>query len=196
MRDWITAQRALHEMQSRVDADTFEPESYKKQSKTAFSVFWKQFARRYQDRKSTMDKLNAVYNHLAPFHAKQMRDIKAHMIDDWWIGLELSPRYKNDILVWLKTFFKYAHGLDIIEKVPYPMPKAIDIQRDEIEFLTEEEQLSVLYHIPAHDRQIFDFLFLTGVRVNEACGLYRSDVDNDKGVVWIKRTIKRDGSIQ
>jgi len=182
-------------MQSRVAAGTFEPEAYKRQSKTAFSVFWKQFCRRYKGRNATLDKLNSVYKHLAPFHQKQMRDIKAHMVDDWWVGLNLSPRYKNDILVWLKTFFKYAHGLDIIEKVPYPMPKAINIQRDEIDFLTEDEQLSILRHIPDYDRQIFDFLFLTGVRVNESCGLYRADVDWDRGVVWIKRTVKRDGSI-
>jgi integrase len=195
LRDWVTAQRALHEMQSRVEAGTFEPESYKRQSKTAFSVFWDQFTRRYQDRPSTLDKLNAINKHLSPFHSMQMRDIKAHMIDDWWINLDLSPRYKNDILVWFKTFMKYAHGLDIIEKVPYPMPKAIDIQADEICFLTEDEQLLVLDNLPPHDRQIFDFLFLTGVRVNEACGLYRSDVDWDRGVVLIKRTVKRDGSV-
>lgn len=194
LRDWVTAQRALHEMQSQVDAGTFEPERYKKQSKTAFSVFWKQFTRRYKDKPATQDKLRSIYRHLEPFHNKQMRDIKAHMIDAWWTDLALKPRYKNDILIWFKSFMKYASGLEIIDKVPI-MPKTVDVPDSEIEFYTEAEQLRVLTHIPVCDRGILDFLFLTGVRVNEACGLLRSDVDRNRGVVWIQHTVKRDGSI-
>jgi integrase len=194
LRDWVTAQRALHEMQSQVDAGTFEPERYKRQSKTAFKKFWDQFSRKYKDKPSTQDKLRAVRHHLEPFHLKQMRDIKAHNIDAWWTDLDLGPRYKNDILVWLKSFMKYASDLEIIDKVPV-MPRPVDVPETDIEFYTEAEQLTVLDNIPEQDRPIMDFMMLTGVRVNEATALYRVDVKRDRGVIKIQRTVRRDRTI-
>jgi len=194
LRDFVTAQRALHEMQSQVEAGTFEPQIYKRQSKTAFSRFWDQFCRRYKHKPATKDKLRAIGPHLSVFHGYQMRDIKAHMIDAWWTDLELSPSYRNDVLVWLRVFMAYASELDVIEKVPR-MPRPVDVPEMDIDFLTEHEQLKVLELLPAHDRPIMDFLFLTGVRVNEACALRREDVDWERGVVWIRNTVKRDKSI-
>ena len=53
-----------------------------------------------------------------------------------------------------------------------------------VPYLTEEEQLAVLAALPKHDRPIYDFLFLTGVRVNEATGLQRKDTNWDRREQW------------
>jgi integrase len=49
--------------------------------------------------------------------------------------------------------------------------------------------------LPDCDRPIFDFLFLTGCRVNEACALQRNDIRLDTGKVIIQSTVKRDGTV-
>ncbi len=72
--------------------------------------------------------------------------------------------------------------------VKIPVPEVED-------WYTEDMQTAILKAIPEHDRYIYDFLFLTGCRVNEACALQRSDIDLHRGKVIIRNTVKRDGSI-
>ena len=178
---------------------TFDPELYKKQSATAFKAFWERFLRKYEDRVGTYAKLEVIGRlHFAPFHDYQMRDIKGWNIDEWWDLLRekgLSAKYLNDCRGWLLKFFRLACSLDIIEKVP-PFPDPVDEPEPDFDdYLTEEEQLAVLDALPRYDRSIYDFLFLTGVRVNEATGLQRKDTNWDRGVTVIRHTVKRDGSL-
>ena len=89
-----------------------------------------------------------------------------------------------------------ASGIDIVEKVPvFPDSEESDPEPDVVEWLTEEEQLSVLQNIPEYDRSIFDFLFLTGVRVNEATALQRKDTNWKKNITVIRYTVRRDKTL-
>lgn len=200
--DWGHVSATLGEIRSRM-ADHkagkgfFDPSVYKKQSGTAFKSCWEKFTVRYTG--ATHDKIDAIGRlHLSYFTDFQMRDIAAWHIDDWWEETKkknLSTRYLNDILTWLKTFFKHALKLEIIEKVP-AFPDFFSIPSPNVEqWLSEDQQLAILDSIPEHDRPIFDFLFLTGCRVNEATALKRADVDLNAGFITIRHTVKRDGSI-
>jgi integrase len=66
---------------------------------------------------------------------------------------------------------------------------------DVVDWFSEEEQVLILDKIPKHDQAIFDFMFLTGVRVNEGVGLQRKDTQWDRRVTIIRHTVKRDGSL-
>jgi len=183
----------------RSEGKAFDPQTYKRQSKTAFSVSWTKFIDKYNDRPGSRGKLKSIKNHLDYFNEYQMRDIKAYHVDEWWQGLKakgLSGHYSNDILQWLTRFFSEAEKLDIIEKPIKRWPDPAPVPEPEVDaWLSETQQLAILEYLPKHDRPIFDFMFLTGVRVNEATGLQRRDTDWDKHITIIRHTIKRDGSL-
>lgn len=175
----------------------FDPEIYQKQSKTAFKAFWDQFVNKYTD--STKDKISAIgRHHLTYFNEYQMRDISSFHIDAWWDGIKskgVSEAYQNDILTWLKSFFKWAKQVKVIQD-ELVFPKSITIPEPEVdEWLTAQDQDAVFEKISDCDKPIFDWLFMTGCRVNEACGLKRSDTDWKRGVTIIQHTVKRDGSV-
>jgi site-specific recombinase XerD len=201
MCDFNHAAAVMGEIRAEIDRTNgaWDPNIYKKQSKTAFAALWGKFQYKYRERSGTRDKIKAIYkHHLQQFVSFQMRDITTIMIDDWWEALRdktISAHYKNDILQWLHTFFDYALSLDIIERLPH-FPKPEDLPEPQVEdWLSIDEQIRILEEMPAHDRPIYDFLFLTGVRIGEAIVLQRTDIQWNKGVVIITNTIKRDGSI-
>jgi integrase len=185
-------------IRAEIQAGTFDPDIYKRQSSTTFKAFWERFHSKYEGRVGTHDKLKAIGRHFAYFDGFQMRDIRAYHIDEWWTGMQkkgLSAGYLNDCRQWLLRFFKQAVSLDIVEKAPH-FPDPMSEPEATFEgYYTQEEQLKVLDALPKYDRPIFDFLFLTGVRVNEATALQRRDTDYQKGITIIRNTIKRDGSL-
>jgi len=188
----------LGEIRASLVRKSFDPGTYKKQSRTTFKAFWKRFQDRYSG--SSLDKLKSIgKHHMTPFNDLQMRDVAAWTIDEWWTELKcknLAPAYLNDILGWLKSFFRYALDVDVIEKMPKRFPEPLKLPGPEVdEWFSKEDQDRVLDHIPAHDQQIFQFLFITGVRVNEACALQRTDINRKDGIVTIRNTVKRDGTV-
>lgn len=192
------AAAVLGEVRSAIVNKTFSPSTYKKRSKTTFSAFWERFQNRYEG--ASLDKLKSIgRHHTDGLSDLQMRDIATWTIDEWWTGLQkkgLSGAYINDILGWVKAFFQYAVDLDVIERMPKRWPDPLKLPGPEVdEWFSREEQEKVLAHISECDRPIFEFLFITGVRVNEACALRRKDINRKDGVVHIRSTVKRDGSI-
>jgi integrase len=192
------ASSTLGEIRADINRKGFDPAVYKKQSKTLFKTFWERYREGYKDKVGTYAKLKSVGTHLSYFCEMQMRDITPLIISDWWRALresDISIKYRNDILQWLKGLFKDAHRLAVIEDMPRSWPDPETLPEKDIDWLTQDEQLTILNDIPEHDKPIFNFLFLTGVRVNEATGLQRSDIKWDKGCIIIQNTIKRDGSL-
>lgn len=179
----------------------FNPEAHRKQSGTSFKSFWERFLKDFTD--ATFSKVSAIGPYLEYFNDMQMRDITAWHIKEWWRELReaktkkgeiISDAYRHDIRYWFGRFMRDALDYDVIEKVP-KLPDYPKVMDPEIKYLTVEEQAMVFANIPVYDRPIFDFLFITGCRVNEACALQRSDIDRKHGKVVISKTVKRDGSI-
>ena len=184
----------------RANIEHFDPGIYQRQSSTTFAAFWSRFLKKYEkNKKGTHAKLSTIGRlHLDYFEEFQMRDIRGWHIDEWWTLMQekaLSPKYINDCRQWLLRFFRQAIPLEIIERVP-PFPDPLDEpDTDSIDYISEKDQLAVLEALPKYDRPIFDFLFLTGVRVNEATGFQREDNYRDQGYIIIRHTVKRDGSL-
>lgn len=199
---WVHVSATLGEIRSlmarhKIGTGFFEPTAYKQQSGTAFKTFWTEFVERYSG--ATRSKIDTIHKyHYSDFANFQMRDITARHIDAWWQKIKkknLSPRYQIDIMTWLKTFFNHAAKVDVVEKCPtFPAPPLLPAPNVE-KWLTEVQRVEILTALPEYDRPIFDFLFLTGCRVNEAPALRRSDIDFETGSVTIRHTVTRDGSI-
>jgi len=197
VHDFNRANNLLGQIRSEIQTGIFDPEIYKQQSATKLDRFWGYFESKYEKSPGTYAKLSTIReHHLGCLGKHQMRDVRAYHLNEWWRWLrekELSPHYLNDIHQWVKRFFNEAYELDIIEKVPH-FPKRIVDPVQHIEWLTAEEQESVLDHLPKYDRPIYEFLFITGCRVGEAIALQQGDIDLQKGKTVISKTIRRDGT--
>ncbi len=105
----------------------------------------------------------------------------------------LSARYVADIIVLLKTVFKYAQREYNIANPFYNivMPKC---SRPEVRLLTDNEQKKLRAYLNEHNNSInlgITLALAMGLRVGEVCGLMWSDIDLKKRILTVKRTVQR-----
>lgn len=105
----------------------------------------------------------------------------------------LSNRYITDILILMKSVFKYAartyHAINPMEGLA--MPKK---QKAEIRLLTEAEERKLMQIVMGN--QNFTTLGialakLTGLRIGELCALQWGDIDLEKRILTVRKTIQR-----
>lgn len=64
-------------------------------------------------------------------------------------------------------------------------------QRPRQRYFTEDELCRIIGAAPTHYRVLFALLAATGMRIGEAAGLHREDVDLDHGVIYVRRSVYR-----
>ena len=106
---------------------------------------------------------------------------------------ELSPRYVADIMVLIKTVFKYAQREYNIANPFYNivMPKC---SKSEVRLLTGDEQKKLRAYLNEHNNSInlgITLALAMGLRVGEVCGLTWSDIDFKKRILTVNRTVQR-----
>ena len=106
---------------------------------------------------------------------------------------ELSSRYVADIMVLLKTVFKYAQREYSIANPFYniAMPKCT---KPEVRLLTDNEQKKLRAYLNEHNNSIalgITLALAMGLRVGEVCGLMWSDIDFKKRILTVSRTVQR-----
>ena len=102
----------------------------------------------------------------------------------------LSARYVADIMVLLKTVFKYAQREYNIANPFYNivMPKC---SRPEVRLLTDNEQKKLRAYLNEHNNSInlgITLALAMGLRVGEVCGLMWSDIDFKKRILTVNRS--------
>ena len=109
------------------------------------------------------------------------------------INSGLSARYVSDIIVLLKSLFKCA-------KRTYRIPSPLDgivvpkPEKREIRLLTVQEQEKLNLYIGMNFSLISLGVILAngmGLRVGEVCGLKWSDIDLEKRILTVRRTVQR-----
>lgn len=106
----------------------------------------------------------------------------------------LSEKYVSDIAVMLKTFVKYCSRTfgyaNRIENVTLPKSRAVN----EKPLLKSSEQQKLRYAL-IKSNSLSDLGILiasaTGVRIGELCGLKWSDIDFEKSIMTVRRTVQR-----
>ena len=135
--------------------------------------------------------------HILPsFGEKKISDISVNDVYDF-IELKqkdgLSNRYISDIIILMKTFFKYAvrtyHVLNPLDGVSLPKKKTPEIQ-----LLDEPEQKKLQQYISENHNLTTLGIALamsTGIRIGELCGLQWKDIDLEKRILTVRKTVQR-----
>ncbi len=105
----------------------------------------------------------------------------------------LSNRYITDILILMKSVFKYAartyHVINPMEGIF--MPKK---QKAEIRLLTEAEEQKLMQIVMGNQNLTtlgIALAKLTGLRIGELCSLQWEDIDLEKRILTVKKTLQR-----
>ena len=135
--------------------------------------------------------------HILPnFGDKNISDISS---DDVYNFIELkqneglSVRYISDIIILMKSLFRYAVTIyrifNPMDRVSLPKKKA-----SEIELLDESEQKKLQEYVADnHNRTTMGVALSmsTGIRIGELCGLQWQDIDLEKRILTVRKTVQR-----
>ena len=109
------------------------------------------------------------------------------------INSGLSAKYVSDIIIVFKTMAKYSakvHGFrNILADVELPK-----VHRKEAILLTRSQQLQLCRYLQRNLSATSLCILLslyTGLRVGEVCGLMWGDIDFDKSILTVRRTVQR-----
>lgn len=122
--------------------------------------------------------------------------IKPKMIYDFIAKKQkkgLSARYITDILILIKSIFKYAataySAKNPMTGVLMPKKKA-----PEIVLLTDEQQIKLQEYLSMHKNNAtlgVALAMVTGIRIGELCALQWSDIDLEKRILTVRKTMQR-----
>lgn len=105
----------------------------------------------------------------------------------------LSSRYISDILIMIKSVFKYAsktyHFFNPLDGITLPKQ-----QKPEIELLDEKQQGELQQYIaenPSYSTLGVALSMSTGIRIGELCALQWEDIDLEKRILTVRKTMQR-----
>lgn len=195
---WIKAGRTYAE--ARAKKIEIEKEladgTYRSIRKTTFE----EFARSWLDehtklcvRASTFDRYQTIVNkHLLPtFGQHKLTDIAPAKVQKFVADLSkagLSPGTVRLILTILKAIFDHAIKLSYLKVNPAASIKAPRLAYKERVFLTPAE-LKKLIETAGEYKALILFAAMTGARRGEILGLKWGDIDFEKKVVFIRRSV-------
>ena len=112
-------------------------------------------------------------------------------------GSKLSATSTNMMLSVLNLAFEYACDMEYIEENPCARVRRAKVETKKIEAFTVEEQRALEREIAGFDdRRLHGILLClyTGLRIGELLGLTWDDVDFERGVIKITKTVYREKS--
>ena len=168
-------------------------------SKTIADLFheWHQSIQ-HRVKESTMSNYEMKANkHILPiFGDKFVEMLKAEDIYQFISEKQkegLSNRYITDIIILIKTIFKYAvrtyRIFNPLDGIVLPKRK-----KPEIQLLDETEQADLQQYIAENQNQTTLGIALsmsTGIRIGELCALQWKDIDLEKRILTISKTMQR-----
>ena len=110
-------------------------------------------------------------------------------------GEKLSATSTNMMLRVLNLAFEYACDMEYVEENPCVRVRRTKAETKKIEAFTVEEQRAIESEIArSGDRRLHGILLClyTGLRIGELLGLTWNDVDLDRGVIKITKTVYRE----
>jgi integrase len=103
----------------------------------------------------------------------------------------VSDRRVNMVIARLRTIFATARRRKMISDDPMKYVDNLREPKPDVDPLTLEEAERLLAAAPGQDRGIFTVLIFTGLRPNEALALNWNDIDFDREVIRVRRSINR-----
>lgn len=150
---------------------------------------------------------NAFKKFIRKFGNNNISEITSQEIQHFLLNSGLSEATRSLRKSYYKLFFDYAAGvgyikINPIKRVTLPRSRATleEVHRKQNKFLTREEMKILLNHISKysiHKRKglLFEFLFLTGLRIGEALALRWQDVDVENKLLNVHHTLNCHGYV-
>ena len=157
---------------------------------------WKADKKLYVKKSTFSAYLLLLQNHLLPAFGQQHTiseaDVQAFVIQKLEQGL--SQKTVKDILIVLKMVLKYAVKNQWLQQWQFDIQYPTQRDRQQLEVLSRANQKKVMQHIQQHFtfRNLGIYICLSGgMRIGEICALTWNDIDTERGVITINRTIQR-----
>ncbi|MGI1836861.1 tyrosine-type recombinase/integrase [Lactococcus garvieae] len=144
---------------------------------------------------------NAFRKFLRKYGNREITNITSQEIQFFLFDLKVSKATRRLRKTYYKLFFGYAVGVGYIKENPIDkivLPKSRvtleEVNRKQNKFLTLEEMKELLvyiskYKIHKEKGMLFEFLFLTGLRIGEALALRWQNVDTKNKVIEVHHTL-------
>ena len=110
-------------------------------------------------------------------------------------GESLSATSTNLMLTVLNMAFEYAFDMELIEENPCVRLKRVPEDSKKVEAFTKDEQRRLEARIDVEeDRRLFGIrlCLYSGLRIGELLGLEWSDIDLERGIITIDKTVYRE----
>ncbi|MFZ0389451.1 MAG: tyrosine-type recombinase/integrase, partial [Calditrichia bacterium] len=180
-----SAEKQLNRIRTEVDDATFNPKHWKPDSPMSTRGYAQEWLDVIDVSKNTLkDYRSSVTNYIIPFFGdKDLRHIRHNDLVKFHKWIPRADKGKYNVVSALRTMMRWAWRNEDLPRVP-PFPK-LSYALPEIEYLTLDQQESILEAIPERHRPIYQFMMEYGVRPGEARALQKNCLEN--GYVIIRR---------
>ncbi|MDX8382875.1 MAG: tyrosine-type recombinase/integrase [Ghiorsea sp.] len=134
--------------------------------------------------------LQSIKSHLSPaFRDVRLTDLNVGVIRQWVGSQMCSNKRINNMLIPLRGMLKDAHSDGLIKTNPMDRIHNLKINTRDPKPFNKNEQSMILEVLPTQAKNLFQFAFHTGLRTGELIALRWSDIDFDRGVACVRRSI-------
>ena len=157
---------------------------------------WKEDKRQYIKKSSYSAYLLLLENHLLPYFGKKTEIIEKDVQQFVLLKINdgLSQKSIKDMIIVLKMIVKFGVKHKLLEFSEFEIKFPIDNDKIDLEVLTKQDHKKILEYLEKHFtfKNLGIYICLTtGMRIGEVCGLRWSDIDCDKGIIQVRRTVQR-----
>ncbi|TRX40774.1 site-specific integrase [Flavobacterium restrictum] len=157
---------------------------------------WKTDKKQYVKKSSFSAYVLLTENHLVPVFGNQYTIEEAEVQQFVFQKIEqgLSHKTIKDILIVLKMVLKFGAKNKWLEYQAFDIQFPTEREKHDIEVLSRTNQKKIMNYIQEHFtfRNLGIFICLSsGIHIGEVCALTWEDIDTDRGIISVKRTIQR-----
>jgi integrase len=159
-------------------------------------TLWKADKKQYVKKSSYSAYMLLTENHVLPTfgdkHTIEEAEVQAFVFQK--IKQGLSHKTIKDILIVLKMVLKFGAKNKWLEYQAFDIQFPTEREKHDIEVLSRANQKKIMQYIQEHFtfRNLGIFICLSaGIRIGEVCALTWENIDTDRGIISIKRTIQR-----
>lgn len=159
-------------------------------------TLWKTDKKQYVKKSSFSAYTLLIENHVLPVFGDQntIEESEVQQFVFQKIEQGLSHKTIKDILIVLKMVLKFGAKNKWLDYQAFDIQFPTDREKYDVEVLSRANQKKVMNYIQEHFtfRNLGIFICLSsGVRIGEVCALTWEDIDTDRGIISVKRTIQR-----
>lgn len=157
---------------------------------------WKTDKKQYVKKSSFSAYTLLTENHLLPVFGNQYTIEEAEVQQFVFQKIEqgLSHKTIKDILIVLKMVLKFGAKNKWLEYQAFDIQFPTEREKHDVEVLSRANQKKMMNYIQEHFtfRNLGIFICLSaGIRIGEVCALTWENIDTDRGIISVKRTIQR-----